>query len=100
MTAYRVVQEGLTNALKHGPRERVTVAVDLADDQAPAELRVEIDDHRSAGPRRPVAPAAGTGHGIDGMRVRVTLLGGSLDAAHALSGFRVAARLPAPTRAP
>jgi signal transduction histidine kinase len=100
MTAYRVVQEGLTNALKHGPRERVTVAVDLADDQAPAELRVEIDDHRSAGPRRPVAPAAGTGHGIDGMRERVTLLGGSLDTAHALSGFRVAARLPVPTQAP
>ena len=82
--AYRILQEALTNAARHGSRQR------------PLELRfgdaaVELTRHQ---PRRPSAAAAGGGHGLIGMRERATLLGGSLDAERANGAFRVRARIP------
>ena len=86
LAAYRIVQEALTNALKHaGP---ATARVRIA--YHPHEVQLEIlDDGRGGG------PGGGSGHGLVGMRERAALYGGELDAgARAEGGFRVWARLP------
>jgi len=86
LTAYRIVQEALTNVLRHaGPAEaRVEVRYGVDD------LEVEVTDTG----RRPVA-GDGTGHGLVGMRERVTLFGGELEAGRRREGgFAVRARLP------
>jgi signal transduction histidine kinase len=89
-SAYRIVQESLTNVLRHGgpgATARVRVALD-AD-----TLRLEVTDTG-----RGTAPGA-AGQGIDGMRARAEALGGSLEAGPALGGgFAVRARLPVSTR--
>jgi signal transduction histidine kinase len=82
--AYRIVQEALTNAAKHGAGR---AEVDVTFGAHSLELAV----------RNPVAPGAstdGSGHGIVGMRERAVLLGGTLDAGAANGVFRVTARLP------
>lgn len=87
--AYRIVQEAVTNIIRHAGPARVTVAVE----HRPDELEIEvIDDGGAAGMLSdgPVAP----GRGIVGMRERCELLGGSLTAGPAGDGFRVHARLP------
>ena len=87
LTAYRVVQEALTNVLKHaGPGTSVHVVVE----PGPGELALEIcDDGRSR------AAGAPGGHGLVGMRERVAVYGGSLEVGRRPGGgFRVAARLP------
>jgi signal transduction histidine kinase len=87
LTAYRIVQEGLTNVRKHAPG--AAVAINLR--WRPAELEIEVADD---GPGPP-ADANGAGHGLIGMRERVALYGGSVRAAPvADTGFRVLARLP------
>ena len=91
LAAYRIVQEALTNAIKHaGPaRARVTVRY------LPGELELEITDD-GAGPR---GNGDGSGHGLVGMRERVALYGGSLDAGPGGErGFAVRARLPIAAR--
>jgi signal transduction histidine kinase len=86
LAAYRVVQEALTNALKHaGPaRARVTVSYQ------PHALALEIsDDGRGS------SHGSGDGHGLVGMHERVALYGGQLEAGRrAAGGFGVRARLP------
>ena len=92
LTAYRVVQEALTNALKHaGPATaRVTV---IYESQA---LRLEISDD---GPG--TSNQQDGGHGLVGMRERVALYGGRLEVGPRTSGgFSVRARLPLERRAP
>ncbi len=94
LVAYRVVQEALTNTIKHaGPaRARVTVVVG-AD---ALELRV-LDSGRgpSGGAEREHAASNGSGHGLVGMAERVELYGGTLRAgAPAGGGFEVGARIP------
>lgn len=87
--AYRIVQESLTNVLRHSGARRATVSADVAD----GRLRVRVsDDGRGAG-----APiASSSGQGIAGMRERAALLGGRLDAGDAPGGgFVVVADLPA-----
>jgi len=99
VSAYRIVQEALTNALRHGrPR---SVEVRLGHVPEGLELEVADDGGRgadgAAADRAPAArPApAGAGHGIVGMRERASALGGSLWAGPAPGGgFRVAAFLP------
>ena len=87
LTAYRIVQEGLTNARKHA----AGAAVDLTLRWRPSELEIEVEDH---GPGPPVNPN-GTGHGLIGMRERAALYGGSLRTGPGTGGgFRVLARLP------
>jgi signal transduction histidine kinase len=81
------VQEGLTNAIKHagGP---AAVTLRYADDA----LDVEVTD-AGTNPRPPQLPASG--HGLAGLRERVALVGGRLDAGPApLAGFVLRARLP------
>jgi signal transduction histidine kinase len=85
ISAYRIVQEALTNVLKHGGDARAKVVVTYGD----RTLEIEVaDDGRGGTPN-------GGGHGIVGMRERVALFGGSLEAAgRDGGGFVVRARLP------
>ena len=91
LTMYRVVQESLTNVLKHaGPQAHAEVSVFYG----PSDVTVTVlDDGRGAAA---TAPVDGTGNGLLGMRERVELLGGSL-AAHPRpgGGFLVSASVPA-----
>ncbi|MES9538743.1 MULTISPECIES: histidine kinase [unclassified Actinomadura] len=88
LTVYRIVQEALTNTLKHGgPQVSVSVRLHYAGDAV--EIRV-VDDGRGA-----AAPDDGRGHGLAGMRERVAVYGGTVHAGpRAGGGFEVAASLP------
>lgn len=88
LSAYRIVQEALTNVVKHAAPATCRVRVRIED----GELAVEVTDDGQH--RRGVPPQAG-GHGIPGMRERAALLGGQLEAQPMPHrGFRVAVRLP------
>ncbi|SDS95490.1 Signal transduction histidine kinase [Microlunatus soli] len=89
-TAYRVVQEGLTNVHKHAPGAATTVSVTYAHDQ----LELMVQNGPAADP--PGANSAtGTGAGLRGLRERVQILGGELAAAaDAEGGFVMTARIP------
>jgi signal transduction histidine kinase len=101
VTAYRVVQEALTNVLRHAPASRARVDLDFCDG---ALVVTVADDGRGAraAARRGGAGGAsrggsGGGHGLIGMRERVAAVGGELDAGPAPGGgFNVRARLPLP----
>jgi signal transduction histidine kinase len=89
LSVYRIVEESLTNVLKHSRPSIVTVALRYH----PSTLEVEIEDDGAT--LAPLRPIPGPGHGILGMRERVTALGGVLEARErAGGGFRVGARLP------
>jgi signal transduction histidine kinase len=89
-SAYRIVQEALTNTLKHAGPVRTRVTVRYAGE----ELELEISDDGAPGRVRNGAPATG-GHGLVGMRERVGLYGGDLHADHRPEGgFVVRATLP------
>lgn len=87
LTAYRIVQEALTNTIKHaGPGALVTVRLDYE----PGEMRILVEDD-GVGPREAERP----GHGLVGMRERVALFGGTIvTGARPGGGFRVSASLP------
>jgi signal transduction histidine kinase len=88
--AYRIVQESLSNVIRHAPGARTTVVVDLGSDS----LDLEIVNEKSAEPGELSEPDR-VGHGLHGMRERVRLLGGSLETGVSdEGGYRVAARLP------
>lgn len=88
--AYRVVQEGLTNARKHAAGAPVQVAV---DGEPGAGLRVEIRNAAPPADRPPAPPGAGTG--IVGLRERVELAGGDLTHGPTVDGgFRLRAWMP------
>ncbi len=88
LSAYRIVQEALTNVLKHAGPARVTVTVDHRADGL--HLGIENDAARAPGPA-----SSGGGQGLIGMRERVTLFGGDLEAGPRADGrFAVHARLP------
>lgn len=94
VTAYRIVQEALTNALRHGEGGKAEVTVRYAEHA----LRVEV---LSTGPSvltggtPPRAAGQGTGRGLLGLRERVAVYGGDLDARRRLGGgYRVRARIP------
>jgi signal transduction histidine kinase len=88
--ALRVVQEGLTNAMKHAPGARVEVRLALTDEG----FEVDVRDHGGGPPS--ALSSTGAGLGLDGMRERIESLGGSLEAGPcATGGWRVQARLPA-----
>jgi signal transduction histidine kinase len=91
-TAYRIVQEALTNVRKHAPGARATVRVRYD----PAQVRVEVDNTAPTRPADAVLVGTGSGIGIASLRQRVELVGGSLHAGPAAGGgFRVEATLPA-----
>jgi signal transduction histidine kinase len=86
LSAYRIVQEALTNVVRHAGPATARVRIRYAPDTVDIEV---VDDGRGAGTGR------ADGHGIAGMRERAALYGGSLDAGPLPGGgFRVAARLP------
>ncbi|MFF5229456.1 sensor histidine kinase [Dactylosporangium sp. NPDC000521] len=85
LSAYRIIQEALTNALRHAGAGKAEVVIR----SGPSEVSVEIRDDGRGG------SGAGAGQGIPGMRERAALLGGTLRAGPAPGGgFEVAARLP------
>lgn len=86
LAAYRVVQEALTNAVKHAAGAAVHVGVDRSD----SVLRVEVTD-TGGDP----AAAPGSGRGLIGLRERLALYGGTLTAGpRPTGGFRVVAEIP------
>ncbi|MDQ3879636.1 MAG: sensor histidine kinase, partial [Chloroflexota bacterium] len=88
LSVYRIVQEALTNVLKHSTPRRVNVTLAFRD----SALEVEVLDD---GAPAPASADNGGGHGIVGMRERVSLLGGQLETGRRPgAGFRVAAILP------
>ena len=83
---YRVVQESLTNTVRHGHADRVVVTLRYS----PTSVVVDVqDDGRGAA-------KVTDGHGIAGMRERVAALGGALTAAPGKTGFAVRATIPIP----
>jgi signal transduction histidine kinase len=89
-SAYRIIQEGLTNSLKHtggSGRARVTVSYE------PTAVSISIDDERGAGATPPVEQAH-EGRGLIGMRERVALFRGTFLAQPTAKGFQVRAELP------
>jgi signal transduction histidine kinase len=94
LVAYRIVQEALTNVLRHTAARRVTVSLAYE----PGELRVEVTDDGRGTAAAAVAgegSPGGDGHGIAGMRERALAVGGRLEAGPAPGGgFRVAGCLP------
>jgi signal transduction histidine kinase len=87
LSAYRIVQEALTNALKHAGRARASVHVHYGDES----LELVIVDDGAGAP----TSHRGSGHGLVGMRERVALYGGRFDAnRNPAGGFVVRAKLP------
>jgi signal transduction histidine kinase len=86
LSAYRIVQEGLTNALKHARASAADVTVRYGRD----ELQIEVRDDGDGG-----SPTGGLGHGLVGVRERVKLYGGEMTAGAATGGgFVLSTRLP------
>jgi len=85
LSAYRIVQEGLSNVVRHAGGAAATVTVTVA-----GELTVEVVNER------PATPPAGTGegHGLVGLRERATLLGGTFTVDQPDGGWRIRATLP------
>jgi signal transduction histidine kinase len=107
LTAYRIIQEALTNALKHGDGTKAEVTVRYADHYLRVEVLNSGPSVLSAGPGFPArqqaggseqaagSEQAGAGRGLLGLRQRVAVYGGELDARRRLGGgFRVRARIP------
>ena len=90
LSAFRIIQEAVTNVVRHAGTGQCQVAIDQQDGQ----LSIEVTDSGRGG------STAGTGYGITGMRERAALLGGDFSAGpRPGGGFRVAARLPVPAPA-
>lgn len=90
MSAYRLVQEALTNAMRHGHARRVDVEIAYTAE----DLRIDVTDDGVGGEPNPAA----AGHGLVAMRERVSLVGGSLNVGpRPEGGWAVRARLPLET---
>ncbi|MEU4832560.1 sensor histidine kinase [Streptosporangium sp. NPDC023615] len=91
LSVYRIVQEALTNVVRHAAPARCRVSVTASRGEAGGEVRVEVVDD---GPGGRVPPGEG-GHGLIGMRERVAAYGGSFTAGRRPpGGFAVSARIP------
>ncbi|MEV6825724.1 histidine kinase [Amycolatopsis sp. NPDC051102] len=91
-TAYRLVQEALTNVRKHAPGASARVSLRYH----PGGLDVSVDSTAAARPPDPALAGSGSGAGLTGLRQRVELVGGRFDAGPVPGGgFRVGAILPA-----
>ena len=87
LNAYRVVQEGLTNALKHAPRSTITITITYRAE----DLLVEVSDDGGA-----TRPGPGGGFGLAGLRERVAVFGGRFEAGRRpAGGWAVSASFPA-----
>jgi signal transduction histidine kinase len=94
LAAYRIVQESLTNAIRHAGPAEAAVALCYGD----GELRIDVADTgrgQSAGAVTGGTGSEGAGHGLAGMRERAAAVGGSVETGPSPGGgYRVAARLP------
>ncbi len=94
LTAYRIIQEALTNVVRHAPGAEATVHVEAG----PAGVRIRVTD--TGGTVGAGDPAGGDGHGIAGMRERAGIFGGALETGPLPGGgFQVTAFLPVPAMA-
>ena len=90
LVAYRIVQESLTNAIRHAGPATATVSLGYHHD----ELRIDVTD-TGRGQLPSAAAGHGGGHGLAGMRERAATVGGTVETGSGPGGgFRVAARLP------
>ncbi|MFE0460963.1 sensor histidine kinase [Kitasatospora sp. NPDC058965] len=90
LAAFRIVQEALTNVLRHSTARHAELLLDWTD---PAVLTVRVTDPGPAGAPDAAEPAGG-GNGLPGMRERAAALGGTVVAGPHRAGFRVTAQLP------
>jgi signal transduction histidine kinase len=90
LALYRVAQEALTNAAKHAPGAASDVHLDYGD----KEVTLAVSNPPSPSPAGP-PDTSGGGYGLQGIRERVLLLGGAVDAGPHDGGWRVEARVPA-----
>lgn len=90
LVAYRVIQEGLTNAHKHGAEHRAHVLIDVEDQR----VRIVVTNPVPPAPHRPPAEEQLGGHGLTGLRERVGSIRGTVETGQTAGGFRVAASLP------
>jgi signal transduction histidine kinase len=89
LSAFRIIQEALTNVVRHADASHCQVAIDQQDE----ELSIEVTDDGRGG----ADAGAAAGYGITGMRERASLLGGQFAAGpRPAGGFRVVAALPVP----
>ncbi|HEY3867504.1 MAG TPA: sensor histidine kinase [Actinocrinis sp.] len=100
LSAFRIIQEAVTNVVRHAGTGRCRVLIDRQD----AQLAIEVTDSGrgdgTAGTGSGSSAGSGAGYGITGMRERAALLGGEFCAGpRPGGGFRVAARLPVPVPA-
>jgi len=87
LSAYRIVQEGLTNTLKHAQASQVDVTIRYS----PSDLQIEVRDDGAGA----ASAADGLGHGLVGIRERVKIYGGEMSAGRVNGGgFVLSARLP------
>ena len=86
VSAYRIVQEALTNALRHGDGDRAEVTLRWQDDRLRIEVSNPVDPHRRNG--------VGGGHGLVGIRERVALFDGRFSAGAADGYYLTVAELP------
>jgi signal transduction histidine kinase len=91
LSAYRIIQEALTNVLKHAPGSRARVTVRYGQSALDVEI---VDQGLGEGRTRQMHEFAESGHGLIGMRERVAIFGGVFEAGPYGRGFRVAAMLP------
>ena len=90
LSAYRIVQEALTNVVRHAGPTRARVQISYR----PGELSIDVTDDGPSGQAPPPVSQAGSGHGLIGMRERAALFGGQLSAGPYAAGFRVTASIP------
>lgn len=97
LSAYRIVQEALTNVVRHAGPTVARVQISYSPD----EVTIEVVDRGPIGPQPDVEPStsgttrsgSGGGHGLIGMRERAALFGGEVDAGQWAQGFRIKANL-------
>jgi len=92
LAAYRMVQESLSNVIRHAPGARTEIVLELEG----VDLVVVVVNEAAPQPVQPMEAPGRAGHGLHGMRERVRLAGGTLETGpRAEGGYRVMARLPA-----
>jgi signal transduction histidine kinase len=100
LTAYRVVQEALTNAMKHAGQAAAVVTLDYREDAVVVDVsdnggRDHLAGREASSASSSAAGVAGSGRGLLGLRERLSLYGGEFDAGpRPAGGWRVTARLP------
>jgi signal transduction histidine kinase len=94
LAAYRVVQEALTNTLKHSTAQAAQVSIDYRPEGLELTIEEDTGARRSSVVPAPAGGDSSGGHGLVGMRERVAMFGGMLEAGPGSEGYVVRARFP------